>query len=276
MRKALGKGLSQLLGEQFDGQPVEASVDSIVPNARQPRTVFEDAPLKELAASIRQHGVLQPLVVRTISEGKYELIAGERRLRASKLAGLTTVPIHVRAAGSQESLELALVENIQREDINPVEAARAYRRLIDEFGLTQEEVAEQMRKARATVTNTLRLLKLPGEALEALENGAITEGHARALLAFSTLDKQIDVLERILVEGMSVRQVEELARPKPLAAPRAKPILDADTEAFQDALGQRLGSPVRIAKGRKGGKITIPYFSDEDLVRLAEVLGVQL
>ncbi|RYG43843.1 ParB/RepB/Spo0J family partition protein [bacterium] len=197
MRKALGKGLSQLLGEQFDGTPVEATVESIVPNLRQPRTVFEDAPLKELAASIRQHGVLQPLVVRTVSEGKYELIAGERRLRAAKLAGLTTVPIHVRSADSLESLELALVENIQREDINAIEAARAYKRLIDEFGLTQEEVAERVRKARATVTNTLRLLKLPVEALEALENGAITEGHARALLAFPTVDKQIDILERI-------------------------------------------------------------------------------
>lgn len=276
MRKALGKGLSQLLGEQFEGQPMEASVDSIVPNARQPRTLFEDGPLKELAESIRMHGVLQPLVVRTISEGKYELIAGERRLRASKLAGLTVVPIHVRAAGSQQSLELALVENLQREDINPVESARAYRRLIDEFGLTQEEVAERVRKARATVTNTLRLLKLPEQVLDYLESGSITEGHARAMLAFPTVDKQLDVLELILGEGLSVRQVEDLARPKSTPPPRPERKMDADTEAFQEALGQRFGSPVKIARKRKGGSITIPFFDDEDLTRLSELLGVQL
>ncbi|CAN5407782.1 ParB/RepB/Spo0J family partition protein [soil metagenome] len=276
MRKALGKGLSQLLGEQFEGQAIEATVDSIVPNTRQPRTVFEDVPLRELAESIRIHGVLQPLIVRTVSEGRYELIAGERRLRAAKLAGLASVPIHVRAADSQTSLELALVENLQREDINPVESARAYRRLIDEFGLTQEEVSEKVRKARATVTNTLRLLKLPDEVLQALENGAISEGHARTLLAFPTAERQIDVLERILVEGLSVRQVEDLARPRPAPLVRPKPNLDANTEAFQEALGQRLGSPVKIARKRKGGSITIPFFDEEDLSRLAEALGVQL
>src|SRR5580704_9085673 len=184
MRRALGKGLSQLIAEQYEGPTNELPVADIVPNSRQPRTVFNDEALEELAASIREYGILQPLIVRPLAEGKHELIAGERRLRAAKLAGLTSVPVIVRSAGNQSSLELALIENLQREDINALESAKAYRRLIDEFGMTQEQVADRVGKSRVSVANTVRLLRLPKRIMEGLEAGFISEGHARALLAF--------------------------------------------------------------------------------------------
>ena len=161
MRSSLGKGLSQLIGEQTDGTPSQVAITAIVPNSRQPREHFEEAPLQELAESIRTFGVLQPLVVRPLTEGRFELIAGERRLRASKLAGLEYVPVVVRAADNQASLEIALIENVQREDISPLECARAYTKLMQEFGLTQDQVAAKVGKARTSIANTIRLLKLP-------------------------------------------------------------------------------------------------------------------
>src|SRR5947199_5012387 len=191
MMRVLGKGLSQLIGEQADTTISEVLVDAIVPNQRQPRTYFKEEAVQELANSIREVGILQPLVVRPLSEGKYELIAGERRLRASKLAGLETVPVLVRAADDRTSLEMAIIENVQREDISPLESARAYRKLIDEFGLTQEQVAQKVSKSRVSVANTLRLLRLPAQIQQALESGDIQEGHARALLAFESEEEQL-------------------------------------------------------------------------------------
>ncbi len=271
MRRPLGKGLSQLIGEQFESNPTEVPVESIIPNARQPRTVFNDEPLQELAASIREYGILQPLLVRPLDETSYELIAGERRLRAAKLAGLATVPILIRPAGSQHSLELALIENVQREDINALESARAYRRLIEEFGLTQEQVAERVGKSRTTITNTLRLLRLPHKIQEGLSAGSVSEGHARALLAVEDEVKQLALFERILEKGLSVREVEREGKRRP-SKPRSttRKHKNPDLVGIEQLLSERLGAPVQIG----GGEISIEYFSEEDLERILEALGV--
>ena len=269
-RNSLGKGLTQLLGEQFEGgAPSEVPVDDIVPNPRQPRTNFEDAALQELAASIREYGVLNPLTVRPLSEGRYELIAGERRLRASKLAALKSVPVVIRAASEGTSLELAIIENVQREDINAMEAARAYRRLMDEFGLTQERVADKVGKARPTIANSLRLLKLPHKVQEMLHEGRLSEGHARALLAIPQPDGQMAMANAIVDKGLSVREVERAAQPvQPKRRPR-KGSSDANLAAVERNLSERLGAPVKIANGR----IEIAFYGDDDLQRLIETLS---
>lgn len=269
-RNSLGKGLTQLLGEQFEGgAPSEVAVEAIEPNPRQPRTNFEDAALRELAASVREYGVLNPLTVRPLSEGRYELIAGERRLRAAKIAGLKSVPVVIRAAGDQGSLELAMIENVQREDINAMEASRAYRRLMDEFGLTQDAVADKVGKARPTIANALRLLKLPPKVQEMLHEGRLSEGHARALLAFPHADGQMAMANTIVEKGLSVREVERAAQPvQPKKRPR-KGSADPNLAAVERVLSEKLGAPVKIAVGR----IEIAYFGDEDLERLIEALG---
>jgi ParB family chromosome partitioning protein len=277
MRRALGKGLSQLIAEQFDAAPTEVPVDAIVPNTRQPRTYFNDSALQELSASIKEYGILQPLVVRPISEGKYELIAGERRLRAAKLAGLTAVPILLRSAGSQTSLELALIENIQREDINALECAKAYRKLIDEFGMTQEQVADKVGKSRTAVANTVRLLKLPPGIQQGLHEGRITEGHARALLAFPNQAQQQVIYDQIIERGLSVREVENASKPKPPTPQRpSAPTPDPETAALQEALSTHLGSPVKIQRSGTGGKLVIDFYSDDELARIVEGLGLSL
>jgi ParB family transcriptional regulator, chromosome partitioning protein len=275
MRRSLGKGLSQLIGEQFESNPTEVSVDCIVPNQRQPRSIFAPEPLKELAASIKEFGILQPLLVRPLDENSYELIAGERRLRAAKLAGLTTVPILIRPAGSQTSLELALIENVQREDINGMESARAYRRLTDEFGLTQEQVADRVGKSRTTISNTLRLLRLPSKIQNGLSGSTITEGHARALLAIEDEIQQLKVYDQIVDKGLSVREVERLAR-KPKSE-SAKPSLPPKPKVpelmhIEQALSEKFGARVQIG----GGEISFEYYGDEDLERILQLLGVTL
>jgi ParB family chromosome partitioning protein len=279
MRRALGKGLSQLIAEQFEGAPTEVPADAIVPNPRQPRTTFSDETLDELAASIREFGILQPLVVRPLAEGQYELIAGERRLRAAKLAGLKTVPITLRPAGQQHSLELALIETLQREDINAIECARAYRRLMDEFGLTQEQVADKVGKSRVTVANTARLLKLPERIQHGIEEGRITEGHARALLAFESEAHQLAVYDQILERGLTVREVEKASKPKVAPAPRqpaAEKPKDPNWVALEEALSIYLGSPVKLTKGEVGGKMVVDFYSDDDLERILGILGISL
>ena len=279
MRRALGKGLSQLIGEQFEGAPSEVAVEDIVPNQRQPRTNFDEAALEELAASIREFGVLQPLLVKPLTEGRFELIAGERRLRASKLAGLKTVPVLVRSATPQGSLELALIENVQREDINSLECARSYRRLIDEFGLTQEQVADRVGKSRTAVANTVRLLKLPRRIQEGLEANRITEGHARALLAFSTEPQQLAVYDQILDKGLTVREVERASRPATPKPTKVKPEVgevDPNDQALTDALSVYLGTPVKLNRGEVGGKLVVEFYSDEDLDGILERLGFRL
>jgi ParB family chromosome partitioning protein len=278
MRRALGKGLSQLIADQIEGgTPTEARVDRIQPNPRQPRTVFDAEGLNDLAESIKEHGLLQPITVRDLGDGNYELIAGERRLRAAKIAGLATIPILVRTAGAQNSLELALIENLQREDIGPVESAKAFRRLADEFSLTQEQIAIRVGKSRVSVTNLLRLLKLPDLVLEALEAGQITEGHARLLLTLDSEPKQVAMLELILDRELTVRQLEKLLQiPLRNTAPKGPKHVDPNWAALQSALSTYLGSPARLERQAKGGKVIIDFYSDEDLQRIVEILGVQL
>lgn len=281
MRRALGKGLSQLLGEQLDGSTTEIPIEAIVPNARQPRTQFNEEALADLSASIREVGIVQPLIVRPSGEGKYELIAGERRWRAAKLAGLASVPVVVRSASEQRSLEMALVENLQREDISAIEAARAYRRLADEFGLKQDDIADRVGKSRTAVANLLRLLRLPARIQDSLESGEISEGHGRALLAFDSPEKQLAVFEAILAKGLTVRDVERLsqmageARPKPTRGPVSSSLY-AERAELEDRIGRHFGSPTKIQLSGKGGRIILDFQSDEDFQRILDVLGIQL
>lgn len=278
MRRSLGKGLKDLVGEQLDGTSSEVLVGDIVPNARQPRIHFDEGALQELADSIKEHGVLQPLLVRPMADGKYELIAGERRLRASRLAGLKTVPVLLRSAGNQGSLELALIENIQRENINPVECARAYRRLIDEFDLTQERVAEKVGKSRTGVANTLRLLRLPKRIVQGLEEGRISEGHARALLAFDSEPQQLAIYDQIVDRGLTVREVEQASKPKTETKRKAETTteMDPNDSALQDALSTHLGAPVKLMRAEIGGRLSIEFYSDEDLTRILDGLGFRI
>jgi ParB family chromosome partitioning protein len=278
MRRALGKGLSQLLGEQFEGGVQELPIDSIVPNRRQPRTVFDGPALDGLAESIREHGILQPLVVRPMTDGEFELIAGERRLRAAGLAGLSTVPVVIRSAGNQHALELALIENVQREDISALECARAYRKLADEFGMTQDAIARRVGKSRVAVSNTLRLLKLPPSVLAGLVEGTITEGHARALLGLASASDQPALFARIVTEQLSVRAVEQAVKTRtaPGIAPRRVRQRVSPFEAVERAASERLGTPVRVVPVGDGGRVEIKFFSLEDLDRIVQALGIEL
>lgn len=286
MRRALGKGLSQLLGEQADAVTNSVSVHDIRANTRQPRTQFDDQALDELAASIREHGILQPLIVRPLADGKYELIAGERRLRAAKKANLNEVPVIVRAASAQASLEIALIENVQRADISPMECAVAYQRLAEEFDMSQEQIAARVGKSRAAVANTLRLLKLPTQIQNAVLAGKVTEGHARALLMVDSPVRQMALFHRVVDEGISVREAEKEARvdvaPQTKAARNAKPPKDlpahndANWAALEQGLSEYFGSLVRLVPGEVGGKLTIDFYSDDDLERILEILGVRL
>jgi ParB family chromosome partitioning protein len=245
-------------------------VNRITPNPRQPRHSIDPAGLEELAASIREHGLIQPLIV-TVAGAEYQLIVGERRWAAAKLAGLTEVPVLVKDATPQQMLELALVENIQRADLNPLEEAAAYRQLMDEFGLTQEAVAERVGKSRVAVANTVRLLNLPPEVQAPLAAGEITEGHARALLRLEDLPRQMAVLKRIRDRELSVRQTEELVRR--LVEPPPKPparIRTPETEALENRFRQTLGTKVALHRSKKGGRLVIYFYSDEELQGIYE------
>ncbi|MDO8688780.1 MAG: ParB/RepB/Spo0J family partition protein, partial [Dehalococcoidia bacterium] len=247
---------------------------------RQPRRLVEDAALLELAESVRQHGIIQPVVV-TLPAGQttgariYHLIAGERRWRAAKLAGLTRVPVVVREATPQQVLEIALVENIQREDLSPLEEAAAYRHLGDDFGLTQEEIAGKVGKSRAAVANALRLLGLPEELKNALSAGAITEGHARAILGLATARQQVEALEVVIAKGLSVRQTEEIVRrlsKEGLAPSSLSPSIDPQTEEIEERFRSALGTRVQLLRSRKGGKLVVHFYSEEELQGLYEVI----
>lgn len=281
-RPVLGRGLKALISEgaqNFDGNSiVEVPIDRIQPNPYQARRSFDDERLAELAESIKGHGILQPLLVRRRGEG-FELAAGERRWRAARLAGLTTVPVVVKEMGDEEIARIGLVENLQREDLNPMEEARAYKRLIDEFGVTQDDLAETLGKSRPAITNTLRLLNLPDEIQGHVSRGTISMGHARALLALEDAQLQVQVCNEIIAKGISVRQTEELVRKLTtrkagLASgrPRAQQRLDPDLENIRERIEQALGTRVLIRPGRKKGRIEIEYYSDEDLQRILEAL----
>lgn len=280
-RGGLGRGLGALLPSTGSGL-TELELDAIVRNPRQPRQHIDPAQLEELAASIRAHGVLQPLVVRELGGGqrRYELIAGERRWHASRLAGLTRVPAVVKDVTPQATLELALVENIQRADLSPLEEAIAYRQLIDEFGLTHETLAARLGKNRVTVTNTLRLLGLPESVKSSLASGEITEGHARALIALPDDEARVLALRQVRNLRLSVRQTEEIVRrwgeqPTERAvrvARRPEAVGTMETRALEEQFRVALGTKVGLSRSRRGGKLTIHFYSDEELQGLYELL----
>jgi len=244
---------------------MEVPLDQIVPNPHQPRTNFNEERLNELAGSIKEHGILQPLVVSQAGKEGYELIAGERRLEASKIAGLEKVPVILKKVDDQKKVELALVENIQRDNLNPIEEARAYKKMQDTFALTQEEIANQVSKSRSAVANSLRLLSLPVEIQRALAEGKITEGHARTILAISNPEKQRALFEMIIKENLSVRQVEDKVREVTVGTHKRRiKNLDPETQRQQEELSQFLGTKVRIKKSKKGGQIVIEFYTDDD------------
>ena len=290
-RAGLGKGLGALLptAAEPEASILEIEIDQIRPNPRQPRTEFPQEELEGLAASIRELGVLQPVVVRPVEGGTFELLVGERRLRASRMAGVRRVPAVVREADDREALEGALVENVQREDLTSLEEAHAYRNLVDLFELTQEEVARRVGKSRAHIANTLRLLDLPAAIHALLAEGRLTAGHARALLQIRDPQLQQRTAERVVAEGLSVRAVEAIAReatePAP-AQPERSPTADASASRgtsgprtrrskfpdLEEALSDRFGTMVTVEVGRGRGRIVIHFGSRDDLGRLAELL----
>jgi ParB family chromosome partitioning protein len=274
--QGLGRGLASLIPQRGPGGPttLEIAISRIRSNPHQPRKRFDPDGLRSLSTSIAEHGILQPILVTETVDG-YQLVAGERRLRAAQAAGLERVPAVVRQLADQEQLELALVENLQREDLDPLETADAYRRLIEEFELTQDEVALRVGRARSTVANTLRLLDLAPGVQSAVADGRLTEGHGRALGGLAT-ELQDRVLDSVIGQELSVRQTEELVRrlrePRTDAARPQARRLDPDLERVEEELRQALGTKVSLARSRRGGRIVIEYYSDEELGRLYERL----
>jgi ParB family chromosome partitioning protein len=271
-KSGLGRGLGALIpgGENAltEGGVMLVSVDMVFPNPRQPRSMMHSEELQDLTASIREHGVLQPLIVTPGDmDGRYVLIAGERRLEAARLAGLSAVPVIVRPATDQQRLELAIIENVQRSDLSALEQAEAYRQLAEDFELSHEEIALRVGKSRVAVTNTLRLLKLPDVVKNALIEGRISEGHARALLALPTPEAQTAALHTVVKQELNVRQTEELIRKllgeKPFRMP--KPAAVPEAVELEERLRSSLGTKVTLRSGRKGGTVTIYYYSDEEL-----------
>ena len=271
-KSGLGRGLDALIpgGEEAPTQNgvLLVSVDKVSPNPRQPRGTIRPEELAELTASVREHGVLQPLIVTTGKPaGHYVLIAGERRLQAARLAGLASVPVLVRQATDQQRLELAIIENVQRSDLSPLEEAEAYRQLAEDFELSHEDIAVKVGKSRVAVTNTMRLLKLPDSVKNALIERRISEGHARALLALPTSEGQSAALRSVLAQELNVRQTEALVRKLSGEKPPAKPKRSAppDLAELENRLRNGLGTKVSLRSGRKGGTLTIHYYSDEEL-----------
>lgn len=271
-RPGLGKGLEALIptGEEEVGESGLRllPIQMIRPNPHQPRSDFNADALAELAQSIQTHGLIQPLVVHVAGPDDYTLIAGERRWRAAQLAGLTELPVVIKEATPQQMLELALIENVQRADLNPLEEGLAYQQLVDEFGLTHEEVGQRVGKSRSTITNAIRLLELPAAVRQAVINGQITGGHARALCALPAAQQQIAVMNSLIQGHWSVRKTEEVVRKILTARRQPRPTsaqLSAELGDLQRQFRERLGTKVSIESGRRGGKIVIHYYSDEEL-----------
>jgi ParB family transcriptional regulator, chromosome partitioning protein len=283
-RKALGRGLSALLGTPtpteapaVEGEILrEIDIDRIVPNTRQPRKHFNEESLNELADSIRAHGVIQPIIVQPLPDNFYELIAGERRWRAAQRAGLAKLPAIVREANFDSSLEIALIENLQREDLNPIEEAQAYEKLIVEFGLTQEEVARRVGKSRVTITNMLRLLRLPAEVQQWIGENRLTAGHAKALLSLTDLSSILDAARKIIQGSYSVRQAEMLVsrygRNGASDTAVESEAVDPNVKAAIHTLEQTLGTKVTIQESRGKGRIELHFFSHEEMHRLYDGL----
>jgi ParB family chromosome partitioning protein len=278
-RKALGRGLSALLGtpEQESEELREIDINRILPNAQQPRKNFDEDGLNELADSIRAHGVIQPIVVQPLPDSFFQIIAGERRWRASQRAGLLRMPAVIREVGTESSLEIALIENLQREDLNPIEEAQAFEKLIVDLGLTQEEVANRVGKSRATITNTLRLLRLPAEVQAWISENQLSTGHAKALLSLAEPGAILDAARKIIQGTLSVRQAEALVSrslkgdPKKDSAEK-RDVLDPNVSAAIHALELALGTKVTIQDNGGKGRIELHFFSFEEMNRLYEAL----
>ena len=295
-KDAIGKGLRSLLQNiDTDLQTIEGKLKSevvekattstrvalseISVNPKQPRRDFDELALSELAASIKMHDIIQPLTVTKLANGKYQLIAGERRYRASKIAGLVDIPVYIRQANDSDLLELALLENLQRENLNAVEIGLSYKRMMEELNYTQEQVAERMGKERSTVTNYIRLLKLPPDILMAVRNGSLSMGHARALINIDTIDKQLYVFNEVRSKSLSVRQTEELVRKlykdKPSVKPSSINNLPPAYKKIEDNLASHFSTKVKMVHNNNGfGSITLEYFSLEELNKILEQMNV--
>ncbi|MBQ7525629.1 MAG: ParB/RepB/Spo0J family partition protein [Abditibacteriota bacterium] len=285
--KGLGRGLEALIPKQPASEPertttvpdTEIDVDKIVPNPNQPRTSFDEEKLKELVDSVRIHGILQPVLVRALDNGTYELVAGERRLRAAKDAGLKTIPAVIRDLTERQSLEMAIIENAQREDINIVDSAKAYKRLAEEFNMSQDMIASQIGKSRPSVANTMRLLKLPDEVIGYLASGELTEGRARPLLRLEKKEDMIRLARHIVKFKSTAREAEKMVKNvlenKEETPEKPKEVLlDPDTKRFVEDLAKRFGTKISVVRGgKKGGKVVLDYYDEEDLNRLLELLG---
>lgn len=281
-RPALGKGMGALLNtaaQEGGKKYFQCPIEELRPNSKQPRKTFNDEKLNELAASVKEKGIIQPLVVRRIND-YYQIIAGERRWRAAQKAGLDKVPVVIQDVSEDWALEMALIENVQREDLNPLEEAEAYQYLISCFDLSQEEVAKRVGKERSTVTNALRLLKLPGHLRNDLNEGRLSMGHARALLALVDGDDMLEAAQQVITKKLSVRDTEKLVRKIKnfgASAPKAaKRETDPNLETLATAITQRLGAKSRVLPRGQGGKIEVGYQNLDDLDRLLELLGVSL
>lgn len=281
MRKGLGKGLEALISsanalEEAKNSVVEIKINDIDPNSQQPRKIFDQERLGALADSIREHGVVQPIIVR--SEGsRYAIVAGERRWRAAKLAGLKTIPAIVKDLSSREVMEIALIENLQREDLNPVEEAEAYQKLIDEYSLTQEEVAKIVGKSRTAIANSVRLLSLPKEIKEMIVDGRLTSGHARTLITITDKEKQKILANRIIEKGLNVREAERLAslegkKQKKDKKQKTVDKLTAEMNNLEEKLRSAYGTKVSIYRSKEKGRITFEYYSNEDFDRIIDIM----
>lgn len=279
-RPALGRGIEALLGDSGQvSAPSELSIDAISPNPDQPRSQFNHDELAELSKSITNHGILQPLIVERDGD-RYRIIAGERRFRAARLAGLSRIPVVIRSTVGVQHLELALIENLQRSDLNPIEEARGYRRLMELDSQTQDQVAQRVGKSRVSVTNALRLLNLPEVMIASLEQGTITAGHGRALLALSDLTSQKRLFERIVTEKLSVRAAEAAVHDdarvsgKASSSTPSNPTLDPDLTAIEQRLMEALGTKVNVRGNIRRGRIAVDYYSPDDLERICERIGI--
>jgi ParB family transcriptional regulator, chromosome partitioning protein len=278
LKKALGRGLETLIpagrepatiAQEEREQIISVPLPLISANPYQPRRVFDDRALQELADSFKAQGVIQPIVVRRLGDGQFQLIAGERRLRAAKLAGLEKISTIVRAASDAESMEIALIENLQRRDLNPIEAANAYQRLMKEFGLTQEELSERVGVQRSSIANTVRLLALPLEVQTWIEQEQLSMGHAKVLSGLAEQDEQIRLGRKAVKESLSVRDLERLVSHARVARPKRR---DQAPHPLEEQLTRRLGTKVRLVRGKLGGKVLIEYYSAEELDRLVELI----
>ena len=274
-QSGLGKGLGALMLENSIDDGVSTNtlpLNDIIPNREQPRKTFDEAALEELAQSIRQHGVLQPLLVRPLPSGGYQLVAGERRWRASRIAKLEEVPVIIKELSDTEAMELAIIENLQREDLNPIEEAEGLQVLIDKCGFTQEEIANSVGKSRPAIANSLRLLKLPEDVREMTKNGEISAGHARALLAFESTALMQEVAEKIVSQKLTVRDVEKMAKSPRTAVQRTRKRRDSFYDEVEISLSDALGRKVTVKNAGKKGTIEIEYYSKEDLKDIANAL----